>query len=446
MLFARSVGIRATINRETTRTGDSTMSGILQDVRFALRGFRNSPGVAAVAILTLALGVGANTAVFSIVDGVLLKALPYPDPDRMVRIYSSWEQSDRGNVLSMDFLDRQDQESSFSAVAAATSEDYAHIGTGEPEVVFAAEVTPGFFEVAAVDTALGRPFVGDDGGPRADPVVVLSNGSWQRSFGSDPDVIGRSLRLETGSATIVGVMPPGFVSPGWSDTGPDFWINMVLDRADNNRGGHFLGVIGRLREDVQLTSARSEMDKIGRDLAELYPRKLALDGDPPLLMTSVRERIWAHDPLLPLRDVYPMKDRVRASVAVPRFIAALPAMFAILAMVLAAVGIYGIVSYGVTERYCEIGIRLTLGAESTAIIRMVVLKGLLPTLIGIGLGLGAALFGASLAQDVLFGVSATDPVSFGAVPVGLLVIATVASYVPARRAVRVDPLTTLKYE
>ena len=141
-----------------------------------------------------------------------------------------------------------------------------------------------------------------------------------------------------------------------------------------------------------------------------------------------------------------MEDRVRASVAVPRFVAALPAMFAMLAMVLAAVGIYGIVSYGVTERYREIGIRMALGAESTAIIRMVVLEGLLPTLIGIGLGLGTALFAANLALDVLFGVSATDPVSFGAVPVGLLVVATVASYVPARRAVRLDLLTTLKYE
>ena len=274
-------------------------------------------------------------------------------------------------------------------------------------------VSGDYFRTMDVPLIAGRNFgVGDN--PSTPPVVII-NETMATRYWPDEDPLGQPFK--------------------WSryDNG-DPWSTVV-------------GVVGDVRHfGLDVDASPEVYSPLNQRATRTMVLTLALDGDPSLLMTSVRERIWAHDPLLPLRDVYTMEDRVRASVAVPRFIAALPAMFAMLAMVLAAVGIYGIVSYGVTERYREIGIRLALGAESTAIIRMVVLEGLLPTLIGIGLGLGAALFGASLAQDVLFGVSATDPVSFGAVPVGLLAIATVASYVPARRAVRVDPLTTLKYE
>src|SRR6266568_2954495 len=186
------------------------METMLQDLRYAIRSLVNAPGFALVAVLTLAIGIGANTAIFSAVDTVLLKPLPFPDGNRLVQINTAGMQNARFGISYPDLLDLRGLTHDFSGVGASTSQRYNLTGAGEPLEVQAASVSADLFPVLRVVPEVGRPFTGSDDHA---PVALISHGIWATSFGSDPHIVGKPIALDGKSYTVIGVMRAGFHFP-----------------------------------------------------------------------------------------------------------------------------------------------------------------------------------------------------------------------------------------
>lgn len=209
------------------------MNILMQDLRFGLRLLLKNPGFAIGAIVTLALGIGANTAIFSVVDGVLLRPLPYPDPDRIVRIYGTDEQGRiHENLSPMDFEDWRDQSASFESLGAYSTDRLTDTGGEEPEQLTGLRVTPGFFSVLGVGAAAGRTLVGKEGIANAPPSIVLSHALWQRRFAGDPAILGETVTFEEGAYTVVGVMPADFISLVDADQLEQLLINLLRNAVD----------------------------------------------------------------------------------------------------------------------------------------------------------------------------------------------------------------------
>lgn len=252
-----------------------------EDTRYALRNLSQSPGFFAVAILTLAIGIGANSAIFSVVNGVLLNPLPYDEPDRLVAIYTYWTPESgydfpKYAVGSPEYFDYKDQNKSMEEVAAVSTEPVSiWAGDGDPELVFGGWVSSSMFAVLRTPPLLGRTFLPSDDGPDPPLVFVISHGLWQRRFGGDPDIVGQridvGLDIETAttSGEIVGVMPEGFDFP-YNDI--EIWAPLALDRAREWRGGHWFHMIGRLADGVSLEEAQAEMATMMEQWAIEYPQ------------------------------------------------------------------------------------------------------------------------------------------------------------------------------
>jgi putative ABC transport system permease protein len=245
-------------------------SGLLHDVRRAARSLRRSPAFLAVALVTMAAGIGASTAIFSAVDAVLLRPLPYPQPERLVALYSTrTPANDAGSAVSYpDVEDFRAQAPSLASLAAYRSAG-AVIGGGEPEYLPSARVTPEFFDVLAVPPALGAllPPSGSD----STHVVVLTHGLWRRRFGADPGVVGRQVVLDREPYTVVGVLPARFRAPGEAADATLF-TPLALDGADNlkERGSRYLQAVGRLRADATVAQAQAELGAIAERLGRAY--------------------------------------------------------------------------------------------------------------------------------------------------------------------------------
>ena len=190
------------------------MRTLLQDLRYALRTFRKSPGLPAIAVLILALGIGANTVLFSVVKGVLLNPLEYPHSEEVVAVYASTPGVDRAPITYLNFLDWQRQNRTFSSMAAYRNQDYNLTGTAEAERLSGYMISADFFSTLGVQPVLGRTFRSDDDQVGAGPVVILGGGLWKRDFGSSPEVVGKTLTLNGMSYTIVGVVPANFTFYG----------------------------------------------------------------------------------------------------------------------------------------------------------------------------------------------------------------------------------------
>jgi len=256
-----------------TRTGGLRMiANVLRDSRYAIRQLAHTPGFTLVAILTIALGIGATTAIFSVVNGVLLRPLPYPEPDRLVRVHEIVPQYGRFSVAPATFLDWQQQNTVFEHMAAYSSGSATFTGREGPERVSRAAVSADLFDLLNVQPALGRTFNREEDAPGRNTVMVLSHGMWQRRFGADSQVLGRSVTLNGQPFTIVGVMPADFYFPSRS---AEFWTPIALDPAKATRGGHFLGVIARVKTDVPLAQAGAEIRTISERLAQEYPANSA---------------------------------------------------------------------------------------------------------------------------------------------------------------------------
>jgi putative ABC transport system permease protein len=244
------------------------MDSLRQDVLYALRRLRQAPGFTLVAILTLALGIGANSAIFSVVNAVLLRPLPFPEPDRLVLVAQTWE--GRPVVHSpQNFLDVEAQSHSFQGLAAINTSGYTLTGQGAPTRLEGAEVSASFFDVLRSRPELGRGFVAGENEPGKTRVAVLGQTLWRTRFGADPGIVGRTVQLNREPFVVGGVAPAGFSYP----EGTEVWTPLEYDPdfLAHSRGAWYLRVVGRLKDGVSLAGARDEVETIAARLAKAYP-------------------------------------------------------------------------------------------------------------------------------------------------------------------------------
>jgi putative ABC transport system permease protein len=251
---------------------------LVQDLRFGLRQLRRNPGFTAVAVITLALGIGANTAVFSVVSGVLLRRLPYRDPDRLVWVNEFWPRLNNAIVPSPDFLNWRGQNLVFESVAAYGGFGELNLsGSGEPERIDGIGVTWDFFPMLGTRPALGRNFLPEEDQPGGAPVAIVSHSLWKRRFRSDPNLVGKTITLDEKGYTVVGIMPESFRFPG--DWSPELFSPSALPpKADwSARELAIVGVIARLKPEISLERARSDVLAINyrSDNAGSLPRSFA---------------------------------------------------------------------------------------------------------------------------------------------------------------------------
>src|SRR5581483_10246904 len=340
------------------------MSLLANDFSLSARRLLRSPGFALVAILTLAMGIGANTSIFSIVNAALIRALPYPNADRVVRLFSPSKKG-RSSASPPDFTDWRASSTVFDGMAAISEGAYALTGNGIAEEVDAANVTQDFFEILGTPPEAGRTFSADDEIPDAH-VVVLSDGLWRRRFGADPGLIGRSILLDAVPYTVIGVMPAGFDYPG----GDGLWTPRPFTAHDlsSQRGAHYLSVIARLRPGVTRDRAMSEMETIWSRLARQFPKTDDEHGGE----------------LVPLRQ----------SIVGPTRPALLVLWAAVgVVLIIACANVANLLLARAVTRQREMVIRSALGASRLDLIRASIVDAVLIALIGGAAGIGLAQWG-----------------------------------------------------
>jgi len=402
----------------------------MNDLKFALRQLLKNPGFTAVAVLTLALGIGANTAIFSVVNAVLLRPLPFAEAQRLVWL-GGWVGDDKEQgVTPADFLDYHEQCQSFAHLAASVSETVPVnlTGSGEPERLQGALVTENYLDVFGVKPALGRTFLAGEDQEGRDRVVVLSHGLWVRRFGGDPSIINKSVTLDSQNFVVIGVMPPQFQYPSGAELWKPFGFPASPESPFRSRELHFLRPLAKLKPGVVLAQAQAEVETIARRLQALYPKT---NANQSLFLMPLLERV---------------EEWVADSVAQPRYRMLLLSVFSAVAMLLSVVGIYGVVSCVATHRTREIGLRMALGAQKWNVLSLVIGQGMKLALIGVGVGLAAAMALTRVMRNLLYEVKPTDLLTFACVAILLLGVALLACWLPARRATRVDPMVALRYE
>jgi predicted permease len=253
-----------------SRKLSSLVRTLLQDWRYGWRMLARNPGFSAVAVLTLALGIGANTAIFSVVNAILVRPLPYRNPEQLVWVWEKSPQGRQAGVAPATFLDWREQSRLFEQLAAYDFEGFSLTGVAEPESVVGAWASANFFLLLGVEAALGRTFSPSEDRPGGERVVVLSHSLWQRRFGADPEIIGRRLTLNGESFTVVGVLPRQF----WFMLGTvELWVPLVLNTPQlHDRAARSFDVIARPKPGVTLEQAQAEMETIARRIAQAYPQ------------------------------------------------------------------------------------------------------------------------------------------------------------------------------
>src|SRR5215475_3289653 len=246
------------------------MRTLWQDLRYGARMLLKNPGFTLIAVLTLALGIGANTAIFSVVNGVLLSALPYPHPEQLAMVWcDNRRQGIPDDITSYpNFVDWRDRNKTFQGMAGVTDDTYNLTGRGEPEEIRAASVSPNFFQLLGVNPALGRGFTAEEEQPGRDRIAILSHSLWQRHFGGDPDILNKTISLSGEPNVVVGIMPPGFQFPEntelWKPLAPD-------ERMRVARGAFWLPIVGRFKAGVTRAQAQADLEVITTQIQQQFP-------------------------------------------------------------------------------------------------------------------------------------------------------------------------------
>jgi putative ABC transport system permease protein len=376
--------------------GVSVIETLLQDLRYALRMLRNNPGFAAVAILTLALGIGANTAIFSVIDSVLLRPLPYQDPAGLVMVWENNSQhpNPHNTVSPPDFLDWQSRNSAFAEMAAIFDQHANLTGNGLPQEVVLQDVSANFFSVLGVNPILGPGFTSENGRAGHDKVVIISYGFWKERFGSDTEIIGKTLVLNGHPLAVVGVAPQNFTwfikDGSFTGAKPEMWSPFVFPASFSNRKdiGRFLSVVARLKPGVTVAQARSQMNAIAARIAEEYPD---FNG------------YWG-------ANVVPVHDQISGELR-----PALLILFGAVAFVLliACANVSSLLLARASAREREIAVRTAMGASPWRIASQLLTESVLLAIIGGAIGVALAIWGT----DLLLAVSPRNLLDLRSIPI-----------------------------
>jgi predicted permease len=246
---------------------EDSVETLFADIRYAIRDLRGNPGFTAVAIITLALGIGANAAIFSLVDAVLLKPLPYPQPEKVVTVSETNAWGVHNMISTLNFLDWKEQNRCFQFLSAIANDTVTLTGSSRPQELNVQRVSASYFKALGVGATLGRTFAPDEDQVGKDQVVVLSEGIWRSRFSGDPEVLNRDITLDSKSYKIIGVLPAGTFDRTWAV----MWLPLAFNPADMTRNYHWLATIARLGPGVTVKQARGQMDSLGARIAALYP-------------------------------------------------------------------------------------------------------------------------------------------------------------------------------